>query len=179
MKVFLGLGSNLGNREQNLEAAIGRISQRCKIIKRSLVYETDAKYVKNQPKFLNMVIEIGTDMDPYELLGFLQLEENHLGRKREEETRNGPRVIDLDILYYKGLEVRTEKLTIPHPRMLERAFVMIPFAEIAPDLKILGLTIAELAEKVPKEEKKGIKIFKGTRPNNHFPAKLLDEHHRS
>ncbi|MFH2107003.1 MAG: 2-amino-4-hydroxy-6-hydroxymethyldihydropteridine diphosphokinase [Candidatus Micrarchaeota archaeon] len=178
MHVFIGLGSNLGDRMHNLEVAVHRIEDKCKLIKKSSIYETEPKYFANQPNFLNMVIEVETELDPYELLEFLQLDEKHLGRNKETEERNCPRIIDLDILYYKGLEVETERLTIPHPRMTERAFVMIPLMEIAPKIKIRGLEPREIIRKMPKEEIEGVKkITNEVQPSNHSPAKPLDEGH--
>ncbi|MGL4818435.1 MAG: 2-amino-4-hydroxy-6-hydroxymethyldihydropteridine diphosphokinase [Bacilli bacterium] len=127
---YISLGSNVGNREQYLKSAIQLLNmhpaiQVCKI---SSIYETEPVGYEAQDTFLNMVIELYTTLAPIQLLQVTSGIENQLGRIREE--RWGPRTVDLDILLYNAENMRTEKLTIPHPRMLERGFVIIPLREV-------------------------------------------------
>ncbi len=135
--VFLSLGSNLGSREQNLEHAITALEQdSIHVLSRSSIYETEPQDFKHQPCFLNMVVECQTSCFPLQLLAMLQRIERELGRTRGPGTiRKGPRVIDLDVLLFGNIVIDTPQLTIPHPRLLERRFVLEPLLEIAPDLK--------------------------------------------
>lgn len=144
-RVFIGLGANLGDRVRNLAQAIKRMGQHAEVIKTSSLYETEPWGYADQPPFLNQVAEIRTDLNPIELLNFLKEIETAMGR--EESFRFGPRNIDLDILFYDDLTLATDLLTIPHPALAERAFVLIPLNEIAPDLKHpeLNKSINELA----------------------------------
>lgn len=132
---YLSLGSNMGDREKNLSSAIFHLSEnnQIQIVKSSSIYETDPVGYTNQDKFLNIVIQILTSLSPEELLNVCLKIEEKLGRKRV--IRWGPRNIDLDILLYNQENIETEDLVIPHPRMFERAFVMIPLLEIEPDFK--------------------------------------------
>ncbi len=130
---YIGIGSNLGSREDNCKAAIRHlIDDGIKILRISSGIETEPWGVKEQPKFINMAVQVETDLDPESLLGSLKNIETRLGRS--PGTRWGPRVIDLDILLYNDLVMKTDKLEIPHPRISERDFVLAPLAEIAPDL---------------------------------------------
>lgn len=131
-KIYLGLGSNLGNREENLEKAISEISKFAKVVLKSSVYESEPVGYANQEDFLNMVIEIESELAPRELLSKLLQAESNLGRVRT--IKNGPRTIDIDILLYGNLALNEDNLIIPHPRMNERNFVLIPLGEIAPEL---------------------------------------------
>lgn len=128
--IYIGLGTNLGDRNQNLELAIEEIRQFASIKKRSSVYETKPWGYKNQNDFLNMVIEIQSDLEPINLLARLQEIEHKMGRTRE--IKNGPRIIDLDILLYNDQTIHTDTLKIPHPRMNKRDFVLKPLKEILP-----------------------------------------------
>ena len=130
--VFLSLGSNLGKRLENLRRAIDKIggSDQIKVIKASPVYETEPVGVKSQEWFLNLALEVQTSLEPSALLERLLSIEDQMGRKREE--RWGPRSVDLDILLYDNRIVDSDRLTIPHPRMHERRFVLLPLAQIAP-----------------------------------------------
>ena len=147
-KVFIALGTNLGNREENLETAMTEIAKFVTIIAKSSIYETDPVGYANQGKFLNMVIEIHTTLDPKELLNQLQGIEDKMGRTRE--TKNGPRIIDLDILLYEDQIIKSEGLEIPHPRMTERKFVLQPLNEIASNVRypLTGETIAQIYKKL-------------------------------
>jgi dihydropteroate synthase/2-amino-4-hydroxy-6-hydroxymethyldihydropteridine diphosphokinase len=144
-RVFLGLGANLGDRARNLAQAIQRLEKHAKVINTSSIYETDPWGFEHQPKFLNQVVEIRTDLSPVELLAFLKEIEADMGR--EKTFRLGPRNIDLDILFYDDLSMTSDSLTIPHPALAQRAFVLIPLIEIAPGLRYpeLNKTIKELA----------------------------------
>jgi 2-amino-4-hydroxy-6-hydroxymethyldihydropteridine diphosphokinase len=157
---FIALGSNIGNRYDYLTKAIEHLAKhtRIQLVNTSSVYETDPVGYEEQDLFLNMVIEIQTDLSALELLDFCLKIELELGRKREIVW--GPRTIDLDILLYNQENIKSEKLIIPHPRMLERNFVMIPMLEIKPDViipnieKPLEAWIKELANK------EGVRIWK-------------------
>jgi 2-amino-4-hydroxy-6-hydroxymethyldihydropteridine diphosphokinase len=135
-RVFLSLGSNLGDRKQNLENAIAAIErEQIRIVARSSVYETEALDVTDQPWFLNMVIECATGYFPLQLLMIVLRIERELGRVRDKSLRRGPRVIDIDILLFAEVVMDTPQLTLPHPRMLDRRFVLEPLLEIDPYLK--------------------------------------------
>jgi GTP cyclohydrolase-4 len=136
--VYIAVGSNLGDRRSNLLEAIRQLRQKVSVERLSSVYETEPAYVTDQPRFLNMVLQGRTDLSPRELLEFLKGIERRMGRIGGE--RYGPRPIDLDILLYGDLRVDEPDLTIPHPRLTERAFVLVPLAEIAPNLVPPGQT---------------------------------------
>lgn len=132
--VYLSLGSNLGDREAQLRAAIAALGPAAvKIIKVSSFYETEPVDYLDQPWFLNSVVQAETDLAPLDLLHTLQSIEARLGGKKL--FRNGPRKLDLDILLYADLSIRDPELEIPHPRLLSRRFVLAPLAEIAPTLR--------------------------------------------
>lgn len=132
-EIYLGLGSNLGNREKNIKHAIAGLQKKLiDITKISTIIETDPVGGPPQNKFLNAVVHAVTALSPQDLLKTLKSIETDMGRK--ETVRNGPRIIDIDILLYDRLAVRTPQLIIPHPRMFERDFVMNPLKEIAPQL---------------------------------------------
>lgn len=129
---YIGLGSNLGNRRENIKRAIALLkkNQGLKVKKVSRIIETKPVGYLRQPKFLNGVIKIETGLSPQELLKELKGVEKKMGRKKA--LRFGPRAIDLDILLYGQKKIKQRGLTIPHPRMLKRDFVMRPLSEIAP-----------------------------------------------
>lgn len=130
--VYLALGSNLGNRKENLKEAIAALSPQLDVKAKSHVYETPPWGYENQQKFYNQVLKAQTYLEPEPLLKHLKRLETALGRK--VSFQNGPRLIDIDILLYDDLVLNTPLLTIPHPRMHERAFVLLPMMDIAPDL---------------------------------------------
>jgi 2-amino-4-hydroxy-6-hydroxymethyldihydropteridine diphosphokinase len=132
--VYLGLGSNVGDREQMLQSAIDHLhSPDLRIVRLSSVYETEPQPRRNQRWFLNMAVEAETDLFPRQLLARIGKIEQKLGRRRM--AVNGPRTIDIDILFYGNSVVETAALTIPHPRFSERRFVLAPMADLAPELR--------------------------------------------
>lgn len=146
---YIGLGANQGEPVENLKAALQLINNHpgITVINVSSVYLTEPVGYEDQPWFHNCAAELETGLQPYELLAVLQGIENELGRVRT--IRWGPRTVDLDILLYDELEMDEEKLSIPHPRMTERAFVMVPLAEIAPEAMFPdGQIVREVSEKI-------------------------------
>ena len=151
--VYLCLGSNLGERETNLCQALALLSLKANLEQVSSIYETEPVGYRDQPRFLNLVCRLTTDMPPGELLRFAKDIESRLGRVPGRQ-KNTPRVIDIDILFYGDTIMETPDLTIPHPRLKDRAFVLIPLNEIAPDLihPQLGERISQLARDVEGQE---------------------------
>lgn len=146
--VILALGSNLGDRCANLCQALKELSAQVSIIKTSSLYETPPWGFIEQPVFLNQVISGKTALDPHELLTFSKSIEQEMGRIKN--FQNGPRLIDIDILLFGDQIINTADLVIPHPRMLERGFVLLPLTEIEPDLIIPGAnkTVSDYLQKV-------------------------------
>jgi 2-amino-4-hydroxy-6-hydroxymethyldihydropteridine diphosphokinase len=146
--IYLALGTNLGDRFANLQAAIAALSPAVRVLDQSPVYETPPWGVADQPAFLNMVLRGKTHLQPLELLRNLKDLETALGRV--SSIRYGPRLIDMDILFYDSLVLDTPQLTLPHPRLQERAFVLVPLADLEPDLihPVLGKTIRTLLAEV-------------------------------
>ena len=135
--VYIALGSNLGDRAENLRQARERIeSPDLRVLRASSIYETAPRDVESQPWFLNQVIECETDLFPRQLLERLQKIERAMGRKRR--MAKGPREIDLDILLFGNAVVKAPELEIPHPRLAERRFVLEPLAELAPEKRHPG-----------------------------------------
>lgn len=149
-KFYLSLGSNLGERENKLTRAMEELEKRkVKILHRSSIYETEPVEIREQAWFLNCAIEVETDLPPQEFMNALLEIELLLGRRRE--AKYGPRTIDLDILLQGDTIVNTPQLTIPHPKMAERRFVLVALAEIAPRAMhpVLHRSIAELLADCP------------------------------
>jgi 2-amino-4-hydroxy-6-hydroxymethyldihydropteridine diphosphokinase len=150
---YIALGTNMGDRQVNLKIALESLNRlgKVRVVNTSSIYETEPVGFKDQGPFLNMVARIETGLTPIELLKSCLKIEDEIGRKRE--IRWGPRTIDLDILLYNQENIVAEELIIPHPRMHERAFVMIPLLEINQELHI-----NEWVEDLP--DKKGVRIWK-------------------
>ncbi|EIT84158.1 2-amino-4-hydroxy-6-hydroxymethyldihydropteridine pyrophosphokinase [Fictibacillus macauensis ZFHKF-1] len=159
-EAYVSLGSNIGNRAAYLNDALTMISdmEQTELAAVSSLYETEPVGYTEQPSFLNMVIALHTSLTPFALLKALQEIEQTL--KRTRDIRWGPRTIDLDILLYNRERILTEQLHIPHPRMLERAFVLIPLIEIAPELQVPGeeKSLAELVNQL--QDKEGVHKWK-------------------
>lgn len=143
MEAYVSLGSNLGDREGWLRAAAGCLARlpATRLTRISSLYETRPWGFTDQPDFLNAAACLLTSLDPLQLLRHTQAVEAELGRLRT--VRWGPRTVDIDLLVYDDLPMATPELTLPHPRMLERAFVLVPLAEIAPELRVNGRTVRE------------------------------------
>jgi len=148
---YIGVGSNLGNREKNCYHAIELLEKRRIVVKKkSSLYETEPWGEQDQPQFINMALEVETELEPYKLLRALKAIEKEMGR--EKTLKWGPRIIDLDILLFDSLFLRDNSLQIPHPLMHERAFVLKPLCEIAPEKihPLLKARICDLLEKLQK-----------------------------
>jgi 2-amino-4-hydroxy-6-hydroxymethyldihydropteridine diphosphokinase len=144
-RVFLGLGSNLGHRETNLRRALAELeSPRLRLLRASSIYETEPIGFLDQGWFLNLAAEFETELFPKQLLVRLQRVERSMGRRRT--VKDGPRIIDIDILLYGASIVKTPELEIPHPRYRDRRFTLAPLAELAPTMTdpVTGRTMAEL-----------------------------------
>ena len=157
---YIGLGSNLNDKMANLNKAMELIEQDSKVnvLKRSSVYQTEPVGIKDQPLFLNMVMEVETEFSPIDLLNFLQDIEKQMGRKKEKKW--GPRNIDLDLLLYEDQIINSAELTLPHAQMHQRKFVLIPLAEIAKE-KIHPLkkqTISDLLEDLKEDSQ--VELFR-------------------
>lgn len=159
---YIALGSNIGGRSTYLHKALQSISQResIRISAVSSIYETEPVGLENQPSFLNMVVAIETDECAESLLKKLQDIEEQLDRVRVE--RYGPRTIDLDILLFNDENIEKNELSIPHPRMHERSFVLVPLAEIAPYVKMptSHKTIEHILTSLPERLRKGVLLWK-------------------
>mgnify|MGYP001044482987 CR=1 FL=1 len=150
---YIGIGSNLGNRQKNCLRAIELLEKRGIIVKKkSSMYETEPWGVKDQPQFINMALEVETELEPHELLRTLKDVEREVGRG--VTFKWGPRIIDLDILLFNDLFLREDNLQIPHPLMHERDFVLKPLCEIAPERihPLLKVSICDLLQELAKSE---------------------------
>lgn len=140
----LGLGSNLGARFELLQAAVdGLVAGGCRVVGVSRVYETAPVGGPEQGPYLNAVVRVETDLDPWELLALAHTLEDGAGRVREE--RWGPRTLDIDLLRYEGFESADPALTVPHSRMHERAFVLVPLADVDPHVSLAGVDTSGVA----------------------------------
>jgi 2-amino-4-hydroxy-6-hydroxymethyldihydropteridine diphosphokinase len=151
MRAFIGLGSNLGDREEHLRQAVRALDSAPGITVKqvSSVYETEPVGGPSQPDYLNAVVEIDTQLGPRAIFEACMTIEHALGRERATEEHWGPRVIDLDLLTIGDLVISDPDLEIPHPRLAERAFVLVPFSEIAPYIDVPGQgKVHELEERL-------------------------------
>ncbi len=148
---YLSLGSNMGDRQGNLERAIDLLSQRLKVTSVSSIYDTEPVGDINQPRFLNLVCQVNTRLAPEALLALAKGIESKLGRTGKS---GAPRPIDIDILFYGDQVMNMPGLAIPHPRLAERAFVLVPLAEIAPDFShpVSGKKVFELLTEVTETQ---------------------------
>ncbi len=152
---FMSLGSNIGDREKNIRDAVDRIDRHKSIdvVKVSSIYETEPMYVKDQDSFLNIALEAGIneDFNPFELLGYLKSIEYSMGRNLNT-VRYGPRIIDIDILFFGETSIVSDFLVIPHPGISERKFVLKPLNEIAPDFRFNNKSVSEMLGNSDLEE---------------------------
>jgi 2-amino-4-hydroxy-6-hydroxymethyldihydropteridine diphosphokinase len=148
VEALLGLGGNVGDARTTLKRAIGALcdGDSIKLMARSSDYRTPAWGVTDQPPFVNVCIAVETGLTPRELLHRALAVERSFGRNRATEQRWGPRTLDIDILTYGDLTIDEPGLVVPHPRLFERAFVLVPLAEIRPDLVIGGRAISEVIQ---------------------------------
>ena len=154
---YIGLGANIdgpaGGPEATLAAAAKRLGQHGRVAARSSLYSTAPVGMKDQPRFLNVVVALETELAPHALLQVLLDVEREFGRDRSASVRNGPRTLDLDMLLYGDLVLSEHDLEVPHPRLAERAFVLVPLDEIAPELREprSGATVSQLMVKLSPE----------------------------
>ena len=147
---YLSLGSNIGDRSANIGRAVAALpAHGVRVIRQSRLYETEPVEMREQDWFLNGVVEVQTELQPQQLMAALLAIEQSLGRQRL--VPKGPRIIDLDILLFDSVILKQPQLEIPHPRMVARRFVLVPFAEIAPDMMhpVLQKTVRELLQITP------------------------------
>lgn len=148
--VLIALGGNVGDVQETFQQAIPLICERIagRLIARSSDYRTPPWGEENQPAFLNACLRVETACEPHRLLVELQSIERRFGRDRARESRWGPRPLDLDLLAYDDIRIATSDLTLPHPGLFERAFVLVPLAEIAPERRIAGRMVADALQRV-------------------------------
>lgn len=157
--IYLALGSNLGDRPGNLARALESLPPEMTVEAVSSIYETEPAYVLDQPRFLNMAARAGTHLGPEAALAYLKTLETRLGRQPGQ--RFGPRLIDLDLLLYGDTMVTTPEVTIPHPRLHERAFVLAPLNDIAGMVvhPVLKVAIGQLLDRLPETERRQVWKF--------------------
>jgi 2-amino-4-hydroxy-6-hydroxymethyldihydropteridine diphosphokinase len=150
---YIALGSNLGDREKILAAATDRLGRLGRVVARSSLYETEPVGYRDQPAFLNAVLALETELEPLPLLYALLSIERELGRDRSHGVPNGPRILDLDLLLMGDSILAEDELTLPHPALAKRRFVLTPLAEIAPQLRHpqLNQTMEDLLAELPNE----------------------------
>jgi 2-amino-4-hydroxy-6-hydroxymethyldihydropteridine diphosphokinase len=149
-EALIALGGNVGNVRETLDRAVARFcdDRAVRLIARSSNYRTPPWGVEDQPSFINLCLIVTTELSPHALLERAQRVERELGRDREEERRWGPRTIDIDLLTYDDLAVNEPDLKLPHPRLFERAFVLVPLAEIAASRLVGGVRVADALARV-------------------------------
>lgn len=151
--VLIALGGNVGDVRTTFKSAIANICGMAQavLLARSSDYSTPPWGEKDQPRFINACIEIETSLDPHALLFTLHKIEQKFGRDRANEKRWGPRSLDLDLIAYDDVKLDRPELTLPHPRLFERAFVLVPLAEIAPDREIAGRRVGEALAQLSRD----------------------------
>lgn len=151
-EAYVGIGSNLGDKEENIRKSINLMGKKCEILKISSLYETEPVGYADQEWFLNCVVKVNTSMNPEELLEFLLSIEKDLGRAKT--IKNGPRTIDLDILFYGDKIINKNNLIVPHPRLHERLFALEPLMEISPELvhPVLKKSIKEIHSNIVRND---------------------------
>ncbi len=161
-KVFLGLGSNIGDRAKTIKEACAALTGLLDEFEQASFYETRPRDVVDQPLFLNTVVSGVTSLEPEALLSALHSIEHELGRNRTNELEKGPRTLDIDLLLFGERIIESDRLVVPHPRMLERKFVLVPLVEIAPELHhpATGTSFQDYLERL---ESQGIYYFESTR----------------
>ena len=159
---YLGLGSNQGDRLNNLAKAVSELGNCGEVQELSSIYETVAKFKEDQPKFLNMVCSIESELAAVELFEAVKSIEQLLGRVATE--RNGPRVIDIDLLFCPDESFEDENLKLPHRGLAERAFVLVPFAEIAPQVFIESKSVAEMLAQLDQKLVQEVEVFRKELP---------------
>jgi len=149
-QALIAFGGNLGDPRATLTKAVAAFCDggAVRLLARSSDYRTPPWGVENQPSFINAGIRVETSLAPQDLLARALEVERRFGRDRAHETRWGPRSLDIDLIDYAGVECHGEDLTLPHPRALTRAFVLAPLAEIAPDWRIAGVTVADALKRL-------------------------------
>jgi 2-amino-4-hydroxy-6-hydroxymethyldihydropteridine diphosphokinase len=149
-EAFIALGGNVGEVRKTFERAIALVCEdgAVRLVTRSCDYRTPPWGVADQPAFINAVIAVSTALSPHTLLARMQACERALGRDRAQERQWGPRPIDLDLLAYDDVALHDPDLTLPHPRLFERAFVLVPLAEIAADRVIAGIRVGDALARV-------------------------------
>ncbi|SFT28420.1 2-amino-4-hydroxy-6-hydroxymethyldihydropteridine diphosphokinase [Paenibacillus sp. BC26] len=158
-EAYIALGANVGDRQQQLRDALHLLDSHpaITVVRASAIYETDPVGYTDQPAFLNMAAALRTSLEPYDLLHAMLAMEQRLGRKRD--IRWGPRTIDLDLLLYEGVTLAEEELTLPHPRMMERAFVLVPLSDVLAEEHSLQKQVKEIAKQALQDRGEGIALW--------------------
>jgi 2-amino-4-hydroxy-6-hydroxymethyldihydropteridine diphosphokinase len=151
-EALIALGGNVGNARETIARAIAALcdGQAVRLVARSSDYCTPPWGVTGQPPFVNCCIAVATELSPRDLLERAQAIERRFGRDRTREQRWGPRTLDIDLIAYDDVTIETPELTLPHPRALERAFVLVPLAEIVPDRRIAGVRVRDALAKLDR-----------------------------
>jgi 2-amino-4-hydroxy-6-hydroxymethyldihydropteridine diphosphokinase len=149
-EALVALGGNLGDVRDTLDRAVAAFcdGEEIRLLARSSDYRTPPWGVEDQPPFVNLAIAVATGLAPHALLARAQSVEHALGRERAKERRWGPRPIDIDLIAYDDLALETPDLTLPHPRLVERAFVLVPLAEIVPERVIGGIKVRDALARI-------------------------------